>query len=98
MARLPPPRTLCIAAYGFLIAERAAIPPSGPPPSRNVKKLTLPAGYRPRGAPDPAATSRSQFDRDRAPQTSRRARANSTPLSNLRTRLHAEDAKWLVTQ
>jgi SRSO17 transposase len=42
--------TLCIAAYGFLIAERATIPPSGPPPSRNVPKLALPEGYRPRGA------------------------------------------------
>src|ERR1700758_2323768 len=90
--------TLCIAAYGFLIAERATIPPSGPPPSRNVKKLTLPAGYRPRGAPDPAATSRSRFNRDHASQTNRRARAKPAALSNLRTRLHAEDAKWLVTQ
>ena len=90
--------TLCIAAYGFLIAERATIPPSGPPPSWNLKKLALPEGYRPRGAPDPAATSRSRFNRDHAPQTTRRARANSTPLSNLRTRLHSQDTKWLVTQ
>jgi SRSO17 transposase len=51
--------TLCIAAYGFLIAERATLPPSAPPPSWNVKKLALPEGYRPRGAPDPAGTSRS---------------------------------------
>jgi SRSO17 transposase len=42
--------TLCIAAYGFLIAEQATIPPSGPPPSRGVTKLALPEGYRPRGA------------------------------------------------
>jgi len=90
--------TLCIAAYGFLVAERAMIPPSGPPASRNVKKLALPEGYRPRGAPDPTATSRSRFNRDHAPQTTRRARANSTPLSNLRTRLHSQDTKWLVTQ
>jgi SRSO17 transposase len=90
--------TLCIAAYGFLIAERATIPPSGPPPARNVKKLTFPEGYRPRGAPDPAAASRSRLDRDHAPQTPRRARAKPAALSNLRTRLHPEDAKWLVTQ
>jgi len=90
--------TLCIAAYGFLIAERATIPPSAPPPSRNVTKLALPQGYRPRGAPDPAGTSRSQFNRDHAPQTTRRARSKSAALSNLRTRLHAEDAKWIVTQ
>jgi SRSO17 transposase len=90
--------TLCIAAYGFLIAERAAFPPSGPTSSRSVKKLAVPEGYRPRGAPDPAGTSRSQLDRDRAPQTNRRARAKPAALPNLRTRLHSQDAKWLVTQ
>jgi SRSO17 transposase len=90
--------TLCIAAYGFLIAERAMIPPSRPPPSRNIEKLALPEGYRPRGAPDPAATSRSQFHRHHPPQNTRRARSNPAALSNLRTRLHSQDAKWLVTQ
>ena len=46
--------TLCIAAYGFLIAECGAFPPSKEfwPPSLEVS--ALPAGYRPRGAPDPA--------------------------------------------
>ncbi|MCA1694795.1 MAG: IS701 family transposase, partial [Actinobacteria bacterium] len=45
--------TLCIAAYGFLIAERGAFPPSEefwPPP---LKASAIPTGYRPRGAPDP---------------------------------------------
>jgi SRSO17 transposase len=44
--------TLCIAAYGFLISERGAIPPSA---QRNVffiEKPGLPRGYRPRGSPD----------------------------------------------
>ena len=41
---------LCIAAYGFLVAERAAIPPSGPAPARLVQAPALPDGYRPRGA------------------------------------------------
>jgi SRSO17 transposase len=89
--------TLCIAAYGFLIAEQAAIPPSGPAPSRNVKKLALPEGYRPRGAPDPAATSRPSFNRHTAPQAAGGARAKPAAMSNLRTRLHPQDAKWLVT-
>ncbi len=46
--------TLCIAAYGFLIAERGAFPPSDGfwPPS--LKAPALPDNYRPRGAPDPA--------------------------------------------
>jgi SRSO17 transposase len=46
--------TLCIAAYGFLIAERGAFPPSAEfwPPS--LAKPALSSGHRPRGAPDPA--------------------------------------------
>jgi len=42
--------TLCIAAYGFLVAERAAIPPSGPASSALLPTSDLPDGYRPRGA------------------------------------------------
>jgi SRSO17 transposase len=46
--------TLCIAAYGFLISERATIPPSA---ARNTALLTPPRlshSHRPRGSPDPA--------------------------------------------
>ncbi len=46
--------TLCIAAYGFLISEREAIPPSAPKPALVIKEPPLPKGYRPRGSPDPA--------------------------------------------
>jgi SRSO17 transposase len=46
--------TLCIAAYGFLIAERATIPPSGQWQPQSFKASTLSEGYRPRGAADPA--------------------------------------------
>ena len=42
--------TLCIAAYGFLVRERAAIPPSGPPSSAPLSTPALPDGYRPRGS------------------------------------------------
>lgn len=45
--------TLCIAAYGFLIAERAAIPPSAARNTLRVPVSSLPDGFRPRGAPDP---------------------------------------------
>jgi SRSO17 transposase len=41
---------LCIAAYGFLVAEKAAIPPSAPKTGWLVKAPELPAGYRPRGS------------------------------------------------
>src|ERR1700750_2893658 len=42
--------TLCIAAYGFLIAERGAIPPSAPHFSAPLSGSAIPDGYRPRGA------------------------------------------------
>jgi len=42
--------TLCIAAYGFLIAERATIPPSGPRSTPPFQAPRLPDHYRPRGS------------------------------------------------
>ena len=45
--------TLCIAAYGFLIAERGAIPPSAARNTSRVAVSSLPDGFRPRGSPDP---------------------------------------------
>lgn len=42
--------TLCIAAYGFLVAERATIPPSGPRCAAPLQAPRLPDDYRPRGS------------------------------------------------
>jgi SRSO17 transposase len=42
--------TLCIAAYGFLIAEQAMIPPSGPPSAAPFTAPRLPDDYQPRGS------------------------------------------------
>jgi SRSO17 transposase len=77
--------TLCIAAYGFLVSERETIPPSGHRSSRRLTKPALPKSYRPRGAPDPAGTSRPQLDRDRPSKIGRRTRSNSATLPMLRT-------------
>src|SRR4051794_32061510 len=60
--------TLCIAAYAFLVAERATIPPSGQREAPQRATSSLPAGYRPRGAPDPAGTPRGALDSERATQ------------------------------
>jgi SRSO17 transposase len=46
--------TMCIAAYGFLIAERGAFPPSAPRSRYVSEKPAIPQGYRPRGSPAPA--------------------------------------------
>jgi len=42
--------TLCIAAYGFLVSERAAIPPSGSRSTVPLETPALPEDYRPRGS------------------------------------------------
>jgi SRSO17 transposase len=46
--------TLCIAAYGFLIIERAAFSPSADTPAPCVTAHPLPEGFRPRGSPGAA--------------------------------------------
>ncbi len=46
--------SLCIAAYGFLVAERAALPPSAERRTPRLQAPAVPETYRPRGAADPA--------------------------------------------
>jgi SRSO17 transposase len=90
--------TMCIAAYGFLISERETIPPSGPRSSRLLTKPAIPSSYRPRGAPDPAATPRPQLDRDAPSQIGRRDRQNSPTVPMLRTQLQTKPASKFMTQ
>jgi len=90
--------TLCIAAYGFLIAERETIPPSAPASSRMLAKPAIPGSYRPRGAPDPPATARPQLDRHRPSKIDRRHRPNSTPMPMLRAQLPTEHTSCFMTQ
>ena len=70
--------TLCIAAYGFLISAREAIPPSRPRAARwlqtGPQKPAIPDSYRPRGAADPARTAYSELDRDNPTTPHRRSR------------------------
>lgn len=42
--------TLCIAAYGFLISEREAVPPCGSHSTTLFPQPVVPDGYRPRGS------------------------------------------------
>jgi hypothetical protein len=72
--------TLCIAAYGFLIAERGAIPPSGPRFSANLSGSAIPDGYRPRGAADPTRTAYPKLDRDHATMHHRRSRQDPAEM------------------
>lgn len=75
--------SLCIAAYGFLISQREAIPPSAPGNTKDRQKSAFPDGHRPRGSPDPARASRDPFDRNRATTFDRRARPKPPQMSVL---------------
>jgi SRSO17 transposase len=88
--------TLCIAAYGFLIRERAAFPPSGP---RRLQGAVLSGRTRPRGAPDPTRAPRRELDRHPAKATDRRPRQVALPMPMLPI-VHAEAAAFsaLMTQ
>ncbi len=46
--------TMCIAAYGFLVSERGAFPPSGDRSRNFIEGFAVPDDYRPRGSPAPA--------------------------------------------
>jgi SRSO17 transposase len=90
--------TLCIAVYGFLISERELIPPSGPHCARRLKKPAIPDSYRPRGASNPAPTSRSQFDHDTPSSLDRRNRKETPKMSMLCKQIQKERAPHFVTQ
>jgi SRSO17 transposase len=69
--------SLCIAAYGFLIAERARFPPSRSARARKCQAPRLPKGYRPRGPTAAARAAHARLDRDGAPMSDDRSCANS---------------------
>jgi SRSO17 transposase len=91
--------TLCIAAYGFLIAERGAIPPSGPRFSPQLAGSAIPDGYRPRGAANPTRTPHPKLDRHHAATPHRRSRQDP-PEMPLLQRADPQDTKnsRLLTQ
>lgn len=54
--------TLCIAAYAFLLAERARLSPPDPRPAPPVEVPPLPRGFRPRGSPGAGRTPPADID------------------------------------
>jgi SRSO17 transposase len=88
--------TLCIAAYGFLVRERAAIPPST---TGKLQSPDLSDRPRPRGSPAPAGTSRPQLDRNDPTKAHHRPHRNSRQMSMLpRTPSQTTQPSKLVTQ
>ena len=75
--------TLCIAAYAFLIAERARISPSATGSAGKFATLGVSQNCKPRGAACPSRTTRRQLDRDNAPASDRRSRNHPGAMSLL---------------
>ena len=72
--------TLCIAAYAFLIAERARLSPSA---ADKFATSGVPENRPPRGAARPSRTTRRKLDRDNAPVPDRRPRNHPGAMSVL---------------
>jgi SRSO17 transposase len=75
--------SLCMAAYGFLVAERVRISPSGSAAPK-LKAIALPTGDRPRGASDPTGAARPELNRNRAQKAHRGPGPQSRAMSVLR--------------
>ena len=69
--------SLCIAAYGFLVAERCRFSPPGWRPELEAPER--PAGYRPRGSSRAPGAAQPGLDRDLAPAP--RGRADAPPAA-----------------
>ena len=68
---------LCVAAYGFLVAERCRSSPPGWRP--RLRAPERPADYRPRDSSRAPGAARSALDRDLAPAS--RCRADAPPAA-----------------
>jgi SRSO17 transposase len=94
--------SLCIAAYGFLVSERSAFPPSGSAHGRLIKAPPLSDGGRPRGATDPAGKTRPRLHRHAPRPSHRRPAQRPIPMPMLPKNLpdNTENARFdeLVTQ
>ena len=80
--------TLCIAAYGFLIAERAAFPPTGPRNQGRSQTVVVPHDRRSGGPATAIGASYAELDHNAQTAPYRRAGRASTAMSLLR---HSED-------
>lgn len=72
---------LTIAAYGFLVSERRAIPPSGP--NWRPKAPRTPKRFRPRGSPDPTRAACAELNRNAAVADRHTADRNAAAMSVL---------------
>ena len=90
--------TLCVAAYGFSIAERAAFPPSGPRGQGRSKTVVVSTGRRSRGPTIAAGAASAKLNRDTQAPAYRRAGRASAAVPLLRHRADGERSAEFTTQ
>lgn len=90
--------TLCIAAYGFLIAERATFPPSGPRNPGKPKAVVVPAGYRRPGATAASRAAHSELHCHAQAAAYRGAGREPAAMPLLRSRSDDRGTAALMTQ
>jgi SRSO17 transposase len=91
--------SLCIAAYGFLVRERAALPPTSVPTPPELQKPVLPETFRPRGSKLASPAPRPNLDRHPALPPRRPARPTARALPMLRaTAQRATNFSHFMTQ
>jgi SRSO17 transposase len=90
--------TLCIAAYGFLIAERAIFPPSGPRKHSRSATVGVSAGHRSDGAAAASRTAYSELHRHAQAAAYRRSGRASAAVPVLRYGTDYGRKTELVTQ
>jgi hypothetical protein len=86
--------TLCSATYGFLIAEKETIPPSGHSRTWRCSQPAVPTGYRPRGSAAALTAAHAKFNRNVAypprPDFGIRTASMSLPRNDASERGQAE--------
>jgi SRSO17 transposase len=90
--------TLCIAAYGFLIVERAALPPSATGDEGRPETVAVSTGRRSRGPAIAHRATRSELHNDDPTAAYRRAGRALAAVPLLRHRADDEASMELMTQ
>jgi SRSO17 transposase len=89
--------TLCVAAYGFLIVERAALPPSVTGNQGGPETVVVSIGHRSRGPATAHRATRSELHNDDPTEAYRRTGRSSAAVSLLPRRQDDEASMELVT-
>jgi len=88
--------TMCIAVYGFLVAERGLFPPRGVGSQSGFKELAIPGGQRSDKSSGASRTTQSNFNRNFAQRADRHERTAASTLPVLSTKTRHRDMRVIT--